>query len=628
MSHATAFVQPRIISPISGETLPLVDVVHHELLRGTRVIQISGGPGSGKTTALAHLAAVLPPAQDLVFLDDPTTSEVAAQAMRLRVVCASRQRYPELGPVIAPLPLAPWTDDELIEYLTAVAPEHCGSVMRRLLALPSRNELRGNPALWCGVLAQFMSDESLTSIRAAIQRILAGMLRDPHERRFAAEFCTAILLGDDAEATRTLAQIIHGPQDLERLRWLRHPMVQSLLAGERIAMSILSDGECPALSRRWPRPLVEEVAWLARCDSVLAERLRTIYASDRQSYQSQAATLLFAIDKTWRPHAKRHARLAGASFPEAPWPGLVLPSNDHVRSNLSDADLTRANLEGARLDLAVAKNINLGRANLAKASIRTLDCSGANLAGARLVAALADGINLREADLTGAILDDASLMGAILAEANLTQASFRHADMSFADLATCIIEGADFTGANLRSCNLQGLELHSAVLEGASFEAAVLADCDLEGIVLPFADFRRSKLRNALLTGSVMPHADFRGADLRWAGLADVQWEDTDLRNADLTGCSFHMGSTRSGLVGSPYPGHGSKTGFYTDDYQDQGFKRPEEIRKANLCGADLRGAKLDYVDFYLVDLRGARFESRLGPYLHEAGAILHDHCT
>ena len=82
-----------------------------------------------------------------------------------------------------------------------------------------------------------------------------------------------------------------------------------------------------------------------------------------------------------------------------------------------------------------------------------------------------------------------------------------------------------------------------------------------------------------------MPRADFREANLGGAGLADIQWEDADLRGADLRDCTFHMGSTRSGLVGSPYPGHGSKTGFYTDDYYDQGYKAP----RGNSQGQPLR---------------------------------------
>jgi hypothetical protein len=78
-----------------------------------------------------------------------------------------------------------------------------------------------------------------------------------------------------------------------------------------------------------------------------------------------------------------------------------------------------------------------------------------------------------------------------------------------------------------------------------------------------------------------------------------------------------------SGLVGSPIACEGSKTGFYTDDYEDMHFKRPEDIRKANLCGADLRGAKIDGLDFYLVDLRDAKLEAKQLEHVRRCGAIL-----
>jgi uncharacterized protein YjbI with pentapeptide repeats len=137
------------------------------------------------------------------------------------------------------------------------------------------------------------------------------------------------------------------------------------------------------------------------------------------------------------------------------------------------------------------------------------------------------------------------------------------------------------------------------------------------------ADFTKAKLRGALLTGTAMPNANFRRADLRDTGLAEIEWEGVCLCDADLRGASFHLGSSRSGLVGSPIASEGSRTGFYTDDYEEQAFKSPEEIRKANLSGADLRGARLDNVDFYLVDLRGARFDPKIEPHLRRCGAIL-----
>lgn len=53
-----------------------------------------------------------------------------------------------------------------------------------------------------------------------------------------------------------------------------------------------------------------------------------------------------------------------------------------------------------------------------------------------------------------------------------------------------------------------------------------------------------------------------------------------------------------------------SRTEFYTDEYGEQDFKNPKEICKANLCGADLRGARIDGVDPQLVDLRDGRYDA------------------
>jgi uncharacterized protein YjbI with pentapeptide repeats len=114
-------------------------------------------------------------------------------------------------------------------------------------------------------------------------------------------------------------------------------------------------------------------------------------------------------------------------------------------------------------------------------------------------------------------------------------------------------------------------------------------------------------------------------ATLTGAGLGGIDWPNANLREANLSGATFHMGSSRSGLVGSPYACEGSKTGFYTDDYEDLSFKRPEEVRKANLCGADMRNVRAEGVDFYLVDLRGAKMDRALFEQARNTGAILED---
>jgi uncharacterized protein YjbI with pentapeptide repeats len=117
------------------------------------------------------------------------------------------------------------------------------------------------------------------------------------------------------------------------------------------------------------------------------------------------------------------------------------------------------------------------------------------------------------------------------------------------------------------------------------------------------------------------------GAALRNAGLAEIDWPGACLVRADLRGATFHLGSSRSGLVDSLIASEGTRTGFYTDEFGEQDFKVPEEICKANLCGADLRGARIDGVDFYLVDLRGARYDPDQERHFRRCGAILEDRC-
>jgi uncharacterized protein YjbI with pentapeptide repeats len=170
---------------------------------------------------------------------------------------------------------------------------------------------------------------------------------------------------------------------------------------------------------------------------------------------------------------------------------------------------------------------------------------------------------------------------------------------------------------------LRALDLRSAEWGGANFYGARLELANLEGMRLPGAQFACAILAEAHLTASEMPYASFAGADLQLAGLAEVEWENVNLQNADLRGATFHMGSSRSGLCANPPASEGTRTGFYTDDYDEQGFKSPEEIRKANLCGADLRGAKLGDVDFYLVDLRGALYTADQELHFRRSGAIL-----
>jgi uncharacterized protein YjbI with pentapeptide repeats len=165
--------------------------------------------------------------------------------------------------------------------------------------------------------------------------------------------------------------------------------------------------------------------------------------------------------------------------------------------------------------------------------------------------------------------------------------------------------------------------LQQTNLSGARLHKAWLAGCDMEEMDLRGVDLSGATLGGGLLTGACLAGANLRKADLQNTGLAEIDLEGADLRKANLWGASFHLGSTRSGLVGSLIPCEGSKTGFYTDEREEQNYRRPEEIRKANLSHADLRGAKISGVDFYLVDVRGAKYTGKQAKYLKRCGAIM-----
>jgi len=187
------------------------------------------------------------------------------------------------------------------------------------------------------------------------------------------------------------------------------------------------------------------------------------------------------------------------------------------------------------------------------------------------------------------------------------------------------IDRANFSKARLHGTYLDALPIRKATFTDADFTDAFLTGCDMEAMVLPGAKFLGANLQMAILTDSDMPGACFVNAKLHGARLAGVQWDGANLRFADLSECVFHYGSTRSGLVGSPLACEGSRMDFYSDDFDSQTYRPPEEIRKANLCGADLRDALIDGTDFYLVDLRGAKYSNEQYEYFSRCRAILFD---
>lgn len=618
VTPAIAPVRPRILSPATGDALPLEDFVAETAAKSScGLIRIHGPAGAGKTTALKHLAATLTNELSVLLLDDDSDpGEVAKQSKQRLVICTA-------GSSISGETrwrLAPWNEDDLIEYLLARHPEQATNIFQRIRESTDRQWAAGSPELWRFVIDLMASHQDLRSVADALLMAVdvschklncdrkAAVLEAKRWLRNQPE--TDASADDESTADELNAEAIPAGSDLWRL--MRFPAVRTLIGAEALAQSLDGQRQSLWLTKMLPRDLIQETARRVASMPSALEFLS-------QYCSSTAASILFAIDRSWRPPVA-NVNLPGGLFPGARWNDLNLSRASLRAADLSSADLRRvswfkvhlqdANLEDADLSGAVLRRCSFAKANLSACDLRGVKGSDISFFQCDLRLADARGCELQEARFECANLEQADFSGANLDGAHFTGAEF---------------EGTDFRRADLTATNFGHMRLRSAMIEGAIFSKACLNDCDLEGISWPDAKFVGANLFRAYLTGSVLPRADFRAADLRATGLGEIDWEGADLRGANLKDCSFHLGSTRCGLVDSPYPSEGTRTGFYTNDYDDRYFKAPEEIRKASLRGANLLDAVIDGVDFYLVDLRDAIYDKQQAEHFRRTGAILHD---
>jgi uncharacterized protein YjbI with pentapeptide repeats len=615
---ARAPVKPRIVSPATGASLPLEDEVQSLLdRRGPAVIHLLGGPGRGKTTALNHLAAVFPHASRLCLVDDvDDPQEIRKKIDDVVVYVAAGTPNASSAQMLA---LAGWKRDEFIEYLLASDPNNCAAVMARI-SRDDELELEDVPEIWRTVLDELARDASLANPAAALVRFIDVRVSSEPLLRALGMACLQSLIGSGDNLLEQSRFQQSGELPAEVARLLRHDSIRRLLAAAGLAADLREPSRNCVPPANLPLKLVRATARHIGSNEVAISRLQSALKSPAQ--QPMAASLLHALNAAWKPSGRRPWILNGAYLDGVSWPGVRLRDSRLANSDLSRADLQRADLSKSLASHASFRGANLAGASLARVVLRNADLSGANLSAVQAP----DGFFL-SATLVNANLEDGLFAGSVFAGADLRHARLRHANLSRANFVGASIDDADFTHADLTKADLSGLVLCNSHFEGARFRKAILKKADLEGMQLDGVHLRGANLEGALLTGSSMVGGDLSYSCLRSAGLADVEWEGVSLQGADLSGASFHLGSSRSGLVSSPIASEGSRTGFYTDDFAEQDFKAPEEIRKANLRNADLRGANIADVDFYLVDLRGARYDTRQEDHFRRCGAILEDRC-
>ncbi len=623
MTPKKAIVIPSVRNSTTGHKRLLDGVVAPMLKPGVRgSVAIQGGPGSGKTTALRHIAAMIPEGLHVEFIDDAQSRPSRGLSSHSLVFYSSSVGcFKSNDDDLARLRLAPWTQDEWIEYLLARHKPQCASVMDRLNRCPDIAELAGAPLLTRIVLDAFANDQTIDTVRSALVRFLDGELCNTRQREDARAHALAAMFCDHVSdfPDKPLLRLMSSACQPRVIQSLRHDVTRRLLATERVLLDLNSRRPPTYLAQGFDHACIESIGDAIAPNSRCLRRLTSILADPKQARShATTASLLNASRTGWLPDDDSRPDLAGAWLPGAHWARLRMPHARLDRADLSGADLSDAVLEAAQASHALFLN-----ANLHGALLHGIDFRGAEFGSADLSFVRANYASFSECEMTGVSLEGALLQDADFSLAQLTDASFVRANLSGARFSHARIANADFSSACLDNAILHDHDLTEARLVGAMFRSAQLRRCNLEYQEMPDADFRAADLSGALLTGSVMPRASFSGADLSRTGLADVEWENADLTNADLRQASFHAGSSRSGLVGSPLASEGSRTGFYTDEFDEQNFLAPEEIRKANLRGADLRGAKIMDTDFYLVDLRDAIYDDEQADHLRRCRAIL-----
>jgi uncharacterized protein YjbI with pentapeptide repeats len=126
--------------------------------------------------------------------------------------------------------------------------------------------------------------------------------------------------------------------------------------------------------------------------------------------------------------------------------------NPDVRPDLSDV-----NLSGKHLN-----DIDFRGANLWRAKLNSVDLRGADLSNA----------DLTEAVVEHARLDNARFRGARLSRAQFGRSSLCGADLSDADLSGAIFSGADLTNVRLVRGNVGSAQFRGSRLENADFTGA------------------------------------------------------------------------------------------------------------------------------------------------------------
>lgn len=345
---------------------------------GEADVALVGRNGSGKTTALRHLAATFGNRLDLRLVDDTDS----APSQRARVTIRATRGRTESADGTA-FVLAPWSDEDCDLYLAMNHPQQ-RELALAAWALPAPMlDLRQRPDLVAAVLdhiatvARVDPTLQLPDAFCALAFVLATRLG---QRRAAARAFSLRSLGAAGARSQEATEALLTPSDRHLLDCA---CVRTMLAAEELVRTALQRAEAPTPPRQWPQQLVDAIAHLLLVDPVLVHELGAL-AVNPPRRPALLLSILAAAEPAFRPPVGRYRDLSGAR----------LCGIDMRGASLAEANLQRVDFTGAKL---------------CDADLRGADMTGARLCGADLSRALMTGCKLEGADLEGADLRDAAL---------------------------------------------------------------------------------------------------------------------------------------------------------------------------------------------------------------------------
>ncbi|MGH7140566.1 MAG: pentapeptide repeat-containing protein, partial [Pirellulales bacterium] len=337
-----AAVRPRVVSPETGDVVPLEDEVAVWLEGNSRTLRIVGGPGSGKTTAIRHLATIYGARNDVILVDDGGTAQENVVTDPRRLIYSASAEPP--ATLDATLRLASWNDDDLLEYCLARHRPRCSSIIGRIRAMCDARRLHGVPQLWTLVIDAFAADDTANDWRAVLEGELARTVSEV-DAAIIRHWCLSELLGREKKATVSLRLLQKRRRHAKSIPWIRHRAAHAVLAAAHVLYLLGTERKPFFLEYIWPDDLRDETASLLAVAPAAQRRLNQIVIGKQERYQGTAATLLYAAEQGWQPPPGTQAKLSGAVFTGASWRGIDL---SHAR--LQKVDFSGADLSGARLE--------------------------------------------------------------------------------------------------------------------------------------------------------------------------------------------------------------------------------------------------------------------------------------